>query len=477
MKKIQIFKSLNTRGVRYGGYSALVSFAVIVGLIILNLIVGQLKLEADMTSGQIFSLSQQSRDVLDGLEDETTIYVLHEEGSAPEQIMAILKKYDNASKMIKIQSIDPEQNPAMVERFAQEEKELGLGTVIVANARNFKIIPYYDMLVRQSQSGQVIGLTVEKRVTNALLYTSSGFTPIVYELTGHNEYKMSDFQNLSGELEKENLQVKELNLVQSRGVPEDAAAVLIWAPETDLNPQEAEKIEEYLDNHGKLYLMVDLSAGETSNLNAVLEPYGVQFKRGVVIEKNQNYHTGRELDLVPDMADHEILEPLKEAGFPVMTPRAQAVITTEMKRRDVEITPLLTTSPQSFLRTDLEEPGMNKVPSDISGPHTVAAAVRVRPVDNIEDPTARIILVGSTEMLVPNYLYGVIPGNINFFMNSLSWLQDRRDNITIRSKSVLQFPMSLTGTLIIVYSVIFVIVLPLASFVTGLVVWLRRRHR
>jgi hypothetical protein len=61
-------------------------------------------------------------------------------------------------------------------------------------------------------------------------------------------------------------------------------------------------------------------------------------------------------------------------------------------------------------------------------------------------------------------------------MNSLTWLEDRPENISVRSKSLFVLPMRLNALHIIVFGLLFVIVIPLALFVGGLVIWLKRRH-
>jgi hypothetical protein len=61
-------------------------------------------------------------------------------------------------------------------------------------------------------------------------------------------------------------------------------------------------------------------------------------------------------------------------------------------------------------------------------------------------------------------------------MNSLTWLEDRPENLTVRSKSFFILPLRLNGLQLIIFSVLFVIAIPLGLFIGGFVVWLKRRH-
>jgi ABC-type uncharacterized transport system involved in gliding motility auxiliary subunit len=245
-------------------------------------------------------------------------------------------------------------------------------------------------------------------------------------------------------------------------------------PQRDLTEVESEKLQAYLDDNGAALIAVDFTAGDIPVLNELLGLYGVQYQRGVIIEGNEDYHTGDRLALVPDFSDHPILQPLQDGRVPVAMRAAQPIVEVDFARREFDNDPLLTTSPQAFLRTNLEEGSQRRQPGDVDGPFVVARAVYDRTVLASENPT-RIVVLGSGSFLNPS-VFGQIPGNIDLFMNSVSWLQNQQETISVRPKSLIQFPMQLTGTLVLLYSALAVIVIPLAAFIVGGIIWLRRRH-
>jgi hypothetical protein len=61
-------------------------------------------------------------------------------------------------------------------------------------------------------------------------------------------------------------------------------------------------------------------------------------------------------------------------------------------------------------------------------------------------------------------------------MNSLTWLEDRPETISVRSKSVFVLPLRMNMMQIIIFGALFIIAIPLAFFICGLVTWLKRRH-
>jgi thiosulfate reductase cytochrome b subunit len=61
-------------------------------------------------------------------------------------------------------------------------------------------------------------------------------------------------------------------------------------------------------------------------------------------------------------------------------------------------------------------------------------------------------------------------------MNSLNWLQDREENISIRPKSLTVPRLNINASQQLILAGVVVILIPLAILASGLFVWLRRRH-
>ena len=117
---------------RYGGYASLITFAVIVAVIVLNLLLAQLELQVDLTDNDVYTLSEQSREILDELDEDVTIYVLARRNEEPVQIMEALERYAQASPRVRIETVDADRNPGFVAQYDPEGEGLGNGSIIVA---------------------------------------------------------------------------------------------------------------------------------------------------------------------------------------------------------------------------------------------------------------------------------------------------------------------------------------------------------
>ena len=479
MNQLSLKKLMQTKGVRYGGYASLITLAVVVGVVVINLIVGQLNAQADLTSGNLYTLSDQTKSVLKKLSGQVTIYALYPHGSEQREIIEGLDRYSAASSRVKIEVVDPDQNPGFVKKYDKSGSGIPNGSLIVVGPKDFRVVKQADLFsvdYSNPQNPQVLGMNVEKQVTNALLYVTTGVTPVIYQLTGHRELSLAEL-GIADSVTQENFTVKTLNLLQQSAVPADASILVIANPTIDLAPGEVQAIRSYLEKNGHLFVMQDVGPQALPNLNGLLSYYGVTFQNGFVVEEDPNHYVANNnVQLMPLLQNQEILKPIQQAGTPIIFPySSQGIQGSQLKTRDVKVTPLLTSSARSFLRTDLTSQSRAKIASDVGGPITLAVAIDNQMV--LPDaPQFRLIVMGTARFLQSVAPYGTIPGNLDFFLNGLSWLEHRTDTIAIRTKTVLQFPMRLNGIQVLVFSLLFVIVIPLIIMIGGLIVWLRRRH-
>jgi len=473
---INIRESFKTRQVKYGGYAALITLAVIVGLILVNLLIGQFTAQVDMTQSKLYSLSEQTVQVLNNIKTPVKFYGLWKPGEESQDVMTVINLYLSKSSNVSLDVMDPDKNPGFVVRYDKDKKGIARGSLIVEGGKGFRVITPYDMYdFTQSQSGgrSITGISVERRITSALLFVSTGTTPLVYEITGHNEIPIAAI-GLQEMVERENYALKSVNLLMA-AVPSDASALILNNPRKDLGPGEAEKILGYLAKGGRLLVLADYNIMELSNLNDVLASYGIRFDYGIVRENDPYYVALDPRTEWPDMEEHDITKPLADKSkTPVVLLEAMALSALDAKRRGVEIKPLMTSSQNSFLRTNINDNSAYKLPEDIAGPLILGMAVTDPSWVQGNEPQARIVAIGCGTLL--NIAAQGFDGNRDLFMNSLTWLQDRPETISVRSKSLFLLPLRLNAVKTVIFGALFIFILPMAFFITGFITWLKRRH-
>ncbi|MDR1804230.1 MAG: GldG family protein [Treponema sp.] len=477
MKAIDsIRESFKTKQVKYGGYAALITLAVIIGLIFLNLMAEQLSPQVDLTYSGIFSLSGETIQVLENVKTPVKFYGLWRPGEEDTNVADVINLYLSRNRNITFELVDPDRNPGFVMRYDRERRGIARGSLIVEGEKGYRVIAptdMYDFSQNQQGGSYVTGVSVERRITSALLFAGTGEIPVIYELAGHSEIPLAAY-GITDVMERENYSMGSVNLLLY-DVPQDASVLVFNSPTRDITSDEADKLLDYLDKGGRLLVMTDYSIQDLTNLNLVLASYGIEFNYGIVIETDPYYVAIDQRTEWPDLADHEITRPLMDKSrTPVVLLEAMALSQLETKRRSVEITPLMTTSSSAFHRTDLYESSPTKVASDIPGPLMIGAAIMDPSWIQGEEPQARIVVIGGGTLL--SLAIQGFEANLDLFMNSLTWLQDRPENITVRSKSLYLLPLRMNLAQVIIYGALFIFVFPMAFFITGFVTWLRRRH-
>jgi ABC-type uncharacterized transport system involved in gliding motility auxiliary subunit len=466
---------------KYGGYASLVTLGVIAALILINLVFTRISPQLDLTENKRFSLSGQTLQIIEAIKSPVTIYGLWRPGEENREVMEVLDLYLARSGMIRMDLVDPDRNPGFVARYDKNSQAIARGSVLVEGEKGFRIISPFDMydIDYSGGGGSITGVAVEKRLSSALLFAGSGETPVIYEISGHGEPALENL-NLKDAVEKENYALMPLNLLQSE-IPADASALILNCPRTDLSGGEAEKILAYLEGGGRLLVLMDIMTKELSGLNDMLFSYGIQYDYGMVMETNPRYRIGdNPFFILPGMADHPIVSPLVEKQTPVIFPNSIGLSELAAKRRTIKVSPFLSASAQSFLRRDLNNSNPAGDSGDDPGPITVALAVEDPEYPGANENQARIVALGSgslgySQMGSLNF-YQQSPGNLDLFLNSLTWLEDRPETLSVRSKSLYLLPMRMNGFLLVILGLLFVVLIPLGFFIAGLVVWLRRRH-
>jgi ABC-2 type transport system permease protein len=481
VKKIPLFDSLKSRKFRFGGYATLMIVAVLAALVVVNVLVGQIPGKLDLTENKLFSLSDQTYKLLDGLGSDVTITTVIKAENQDPTIKEILAKYAARSRHIALQTIDPERNPGWARQYDPSNQGLAPGSIVVASGKKFKTIGVYDMYnydtSNPNRQPQLTSLSVEQRVTSAVQFVTAARNVTLFVLQDHGEQTL-DSLGLAAAVGNENYAVKSLSLLTEKAVPADADILLVLAPKTDITGQDADKIRAFLDQGGRAVILVDLLAKDKAlpNLAGLLQSYGVEVRSAVVVEGDPNKIAAQNpLYVIPNLEYHDILSPLRTNNYAIVMPGPQAIQTLELKKRSLKVEALLTSSSRSWGKTSIANAKtISKENGDLAGPFTLAVAI----TDPAPDPAkkdTKLIVVGNIQFL-SQALTMQVPGNGDFFMNSLDWLREQKQSISIRPKNLLQMRLSLTNLQALLFSGLVVIVLPLLILGAGFFVWMRRRH-
>ena len=469
----QIRRLRESKQVRYGGYALLTSLGMVAVLVLINLVVDQFALEADLTQNRLFTLSEQTFQVLDNLESDVTVYQIGTTGRENPLITSVLERYTRRSSHVRMATLDPERNPGLAAKY-EEEGQVRPGGLIVDGGDRFRMISQFDIFNVNMQTRQATSLSLEQELTAALLYVTTGDLPKVYLLEGHGEQAMFQL-GMSGLsvrelLENDNYEVDTLDLVSRDTVPEDVDVLLVVEPEQDLTAAETARLDGWMRDGGRVvFVLQGARRNELPNLAELLAGFGVHLVRGIIVEEAGRHPPASPAVLVPEMTSHEIVAPMRGARLFTVMPAAGPIEELETRRRTLKVESFLNTSEGSFLRTDFNIQSVEQQEGEPNGPFSVGVAITDNDLDGYVK--SRVVVFSSALFLSQPY-----QANYDMLLNSLSWARSREESISIRAKSLRTFPLRITRLAALIISGVAVLIIPLGVLGAGLAVWLRRRH-
>ena len=479
-KPAHIAASFRTRSFRIGGYSVLAALIVLAIAVAANFFVNALPssvTQFDTTSNQLFTISEQTENIVSSLEDEVTIYWVVQAGAEDSAVETLLDRYKSLSSQIKVIQKDPDVYPAFVQQYTDT---IYNNSLIVESGERYRYISYEEIYVYDYSNYYYTGsydvsFDGESALTSAIDYVISEDLPKVYRLTGHGESTLA--ATFSSAVEKENIDMEDLSLLTLQTVPEDADCILIYAPQSDISEEEKAMLEEYLGNGGNLVLITDPpQEGALTNLEALMAYYGVTAKEGVVVEGDQSHYAwDAPYYLLPDYGSHDITAS-QSGGNYVLLPIAQGLSVSDELPAAVTVTELLTTSDSAFSKiAGYNLTTYEKEDGDIDGPFALAVAITDTLDDGLE---SNIIWVSSAALLDEQANTQASGGNQDFFLNVLNYLcEPEGSSLSIHAKSLSYEYLTMDSATATVLSLLVIGVIPVAYLAIGIVIWFRRKHR
>ncbi|TMV47224.1 ABC transporter [Paenibacillus mesophilus] len=455
-----------------GTNATVISIAVIGIFIIVTLFLNSMKgIQWDLSENKKYSLSDQTISVLKKLDKDIKITMFTGGGSADDSIMYrdirdLLNEYKKRSDKITFEEIDPNRDPAK----AQEYKIDQAGTIIFEMGEKQKKVYSYELFM----SGQAQGsynFMGESKFTQSIMGMITDVKHPIYFLTGHNELPSAQIAMFRSSLEGENYAIKDLNLFKEAAIPADAEAVFILGPQTDLDPKEVALLKEYVQGKGKLFIAFGYSKDmqNMKNFDELLAAVNVKNGKAVVVETGRTLYNNP-LTIVPNIEFHTITNDLADQNRVVVLPVA-AALSTEAGNPDWKANALLKSTDKAYGETDLNQLTSNaskQDPADLKGPIDMAYAVMNK------DNKPKAIVIGNAQFLQDQIL--AEQGNRDFALNSVNWMQELTDQISIRPREEAAMQQAFimpNKAKMIFYGTI--VIFPLAILALGGAIWWRRR--
>lgn len=458
------------QALRGGTYSLAVTAVVLAILIAVNVFVSVLPASAtklDISASKLYSITSNTKAVVNNLTQDVTLYWVVQADKEDSVIENLLSKYDSLSDHIQVEKKNPDVYPTFAAQYTDET--VPNNSVIVVSGDRSRYISYNDIYVQTSDMysySYTTSFDGEGAITSAIDYVVTETLPRMYVLEGHGETELP--ASFADAVEKENVQTQSLSLLTEDSVPEDAACVTIYAPQSDISQEEAEMLRSYTEKGGKLLVIAGpVKGAELTNLYSLLTDYGVEPVEGIVVESDrEHYAFGYPYVLMPDMQSDNITQSLMDSRYHPIFPVSQGLQVTDSS----SVTTLLTTSDTAFSKTaGYSLTAYDKETGDTDGPFAVAVSIAT-------DGGGQIVWFSASDFLSDMYNAYSSGANVNLAMNALSSLMGEREAMAIRSKSLNYNYLTISDSVSSVLKVLLIGVFPLLYLAVGVIAVVEKRR-
>ncbi|MDR0987466.1 MAG: GldG family protein [Ruminococcus sp.] len=509
-------RKFNTKKLKYGSLSIIVTIVVIAAVVLLNVIVGVLasrqNLSVDLTEDAFYEISPATTDYLKQINQNIEIAVMAQEsalntsdGSAIgryyKQAYEVMKKYPQVNPKITLRFIDLALHPEEGMRFSEVyQGSIPAGAIVTSllddagRPVRVKVNSINDLFNTefnyQTYAYDILSSKAEQVLTTAVIYVTDVKRLHAYLMSveAAEGYTMTNIETM---LRDNGYDVTRWNPADP--MPTDMDLLVIDNPLNDFPENIIDQIYDYLENDGKygknMVYLANNSQKATPNINTFLREWGLSLRQGVIVgETNpQRLVTAQsqfwyQTKIDPMNADRSDVNPYAEGvsntNLPVVVYAATPIDLLFTNQGIVNTVPLLQTDDTAFADASLLDAEQGTTTATESGVFTVMAlSYKYSFNENNEMIKSNVLVLGSSEMVDSTVTSSTSYANGEYFMSTVNTMTGKSSGIIVTAKADDTGRFEVTQERYNVTYVIFLIALPLVVLIIGAVVLLRRRHK
>ena len=509
---------MKNKNLKYGGTAVIFTAAFIAILVVVNVIFTALAAKfnwyTDLTSSGIYSISDEFKSVLsslfEGSDENTTVNIvlMSEEdrfaSSSTEAgyVYKTFKQVEAYCDKIHVKGINSVREKEEISRYQLTEYDTVYtndvvfeladkdgNPVLTAPAKKYQLSAFF----KKNSEKKVIGYDAEARILSAVSQIlNKSEKPVAYYLTGHGEPTLDKAYEWSELLTTVGYEIREINLALENFPVEENEnrnndIIIINAPVFDLlsptadDPNlanEKQKIDKFLKkNYGHLIVTEGAETTRLPILDGLLSEWGINMSGSVSDTTHSASASGgvsvmadssRTTENVPKQIIDRAIGTSSTAHVVFHSPRAMTVDSGALS-----LVSTLGTQGVFPLMLSYDTAETRISDTEKSTGNAILAAIGLADWNINEDgDTSYVLVLGSTDFLS----YGSSANeSIMYSVLELMWTSKTTFS-DIKYKSFDQNSLSSTTAQANVWTVVFVVVLPLAVAAVGVTVWIRRRH-
>jgi ABC-type uncharacterized transport system involved in gliding motility auxiliary subunit len=452
--------------VRSGGLNTtMVALGLVVVLIIVNTMVRRrIQVKVDLTKNKRFTLAPRTREILKSLAGPVTATVFLPAGRSAGQSRDVFKQYAEASDKFNWTQVDPLVNP---------QKMLSLNPPPKLDQTTFS-----GAVLEYNGKRQDVTEFTEKDLTSAILKMTRESIRKIGFLTGHGEVSPEAaaggdpsraIQAVVEDLKSSEWPIETVDLYPKNAKapnPSELAVLVIAGPEKPLTEDETKRVNEYLNQGGRVLLLLNAQGPSFSEF---LKPWGIATTNDLVLDPQQ----GVIVTGAPESA-HVSIRPARR----VLVQVAHSVKSVTPPPTGVTVTELLKSGESSQVienfhpkETDLRQALATAKPADVS----IAALAEKDLGTGDGAKKAKIVVVGDSAFMSDQMAQFQGMYNRDMATGLINYLGEEEALVQIAPKDENTEQAFLTPEQGRLLPLVHLIDFPLLALILAIIVYVKRR--
>lgn len=439
---------------------------VIAIIVVANLISRNLYFRIDFTEDQRYSLSDATQDILEDLDEVITIKAYFTD-NLPARMSFIqndlrdqlIEYEDMAGGNLVFEFIDPNES----DELKQEALQTGVAPLqiqVVENDQQQQIQAFLGAVLKSGDRTEVIPVIqpngMEYDLTMAIKKLAIQDKPKIGMISGYGSPSINAFPQLVEQLSVL-YDVEELNIADTFSIPTFYRGLIWIAPSDTIAPIEFSKLDQYLNQGGKLFLAYSSVSGDLQQgslqqapdigIKSWIASKGLLYGNDFVIDQNclpvtvqqkQGFLTINSQISVPllprvrTFEDHPITEGLEQILLPFVN-----AFTINSADTTLRINPLAFTSQKSGT---LPTPGYYDIQRKwTEADFPMQEQILASTIEGLGTGNGAMVVIGNGDFIFNGegqQAQRVNPDNLNFASNAIDWLADDTGLIALRTKAI-----------------------------------------
>lgn len=488
----------NSKRRRYTALSAGITALFIAVLLVFNIafyaIAGARRWYIDMSSGQVFSLCDASKELLSDTDGDVNIYFTVEQDKIASTSVYLNYVYQTAREMesqfdnIHVDCVDIIKNPGFYkEYYTTAAQDIYTTSVVITGGGESRVYRLESFFITDEEdTSKIWAYQGEYRLVSAVLSLTQAEKPVMYFTTGHGEAVGSDGQAMIDLFIDGGYDVRMVDLASEELDP-DARIVVINNPVYDFagieggtdGGNEIDKLDAFLDSYGCLMVFASPgNAGNLTNLSELLSEWGIAFTPDTFMRDSEHSISVDGRAVVPRYEENTLgaslytdisgLDTMPKTILKNVMPLNILWNANEALDGNREVSAVLSSYDSAVTVSDGKESGSGSYP-------LMAVSRETRVVDN-DYYYSYVIVCGTGEYANSEYLNSNTYANRDILYNTMSLTGRKRILADIDYKVLDDDTLDITTAQANRWSVALTACIPVVLAVVGTVVYIRRKN-